>query len=174
MSAVDPPKVIGLDLSLTSTGIAYGNGSWERIRPGKLRGMERLGKLVSEVLWALEAGPPGPPRLVVIEGYTYATTNSAHVLGELGGIVRWELHRLKVPYAVVAPSKLKTYATGKGTGKKTAMVVAARERLGLDVMEDDEADAIWLRALGLDLLDAPMAALPKTHRRALDDVELPT
>jgi hypothetical protein len=69
---------------------------------------------------------------------------------------------------VVPPATLKTYALGVGRGDKTAMVVAARERLGFTGLSHDQADAYWLRAMGLDLLGSPLVVLPKTHRRALD------
>lgn len=166
------PWVVGLDLSLTSTGIAYANGTVEHLDTEKKKfsdDMARLGFIVDRVRGAFDVAEQDPD-LVVIEGYTYATTKSAHVLGELGGIVRFELWSSGIPFAVIAPSKLKRYALGKGAGDKVAMVVAARERLAYGGLQDDEADALWLRALGLDLLGAPLVSLPKEHRGALEGV----
>lgn len=176
MSATAPPEgpwVVGLDLSLQRTGIAYANGDVAVVPTGALRGMARIEVIVGRVSEALDCWD-AQPDLVVIESYTYATTHSAHVLGELGGIVRWTLHGEGVRWLDVAPGKLKIYATGDGNAKKTPIVIAARERLGMSfVTDDDQADAVWLRALGLDLLGAPLVDLPQIHRRALKGVELP-
>jgi Holliday junction resolvasome RuvABC endonuclease subunit len=169
------PWVVGLDLSLRATGLAYADGSVETVKPDKRKGMSRVGYILDRVRGALDVAEQ-PPDLVVIEGYTYGTTNSAHILGELGGVVRFHLWQQRVTFLEVAPSKLKRYALGKGSGPgtdKTAMVVAARERLGAQVLSDDEADALWLRAFGLALLGHPPVELPQAHQAALTDVELP-
>lgn len=161
--------VVGLDLSLTATGIAHTDGTTGTVRT-RTRGMERLGVIAAFALEATEAA-----RLVCIEGYSFGSRASqAHALGELGGVVRWSLWSSGVTYLDVPPSTLKTYATGKGNAGKVDVIVAARDRLGYEGTDDNEADALWLRALGLDLLGAPLVALPATHRRALAKVTLPT
>lgn len=165
------PWVVGLDLSLRSTGICYASGELALVKPEDLRGMERVEYVLDAVRLACDCWESAPD-LVVIEGYTYNTTKSAHVLGELGGVVRHWLWSEAIPYCVVAPGSLKKYATGRGDAKKTPMVVAARERLGILTEEDDEADALWLRAVGRELLGAPLVQLPKLNVGALGGLEI--
>jgi Holliday junction resolvasome RuvABC endonuclease subunit len=171
-------RVLGLDLSLRHTGIAYPDGTTVAVDPKKLRGALRW-----QVIWnqISVAWLTGTPDLAVIEGYAYAAAGQALFdLCELGGLVRWELHRANIPWILVPPTSLKKYATGSGQATKTAMVIAARERLGYAGTDDNEADALWLRAVGLDLLDEPACRLPLVQRNTLkrltwpQGVEVPT
>ena len=166
------PWVVGLDLALTTTGIAHPDGRAEAFKtPGALRGMARLDVIARHVT---DLFAPHPVDLVVIEGYSMGSKGRAVIdLAELGGIIRHRLHCARQPYIEVPPQTLKIYATGSGHADKTGMVVAARERLAYGGIQADEADALWLRAFGHDLLGTPLVVLPKTHRRALDAVTLP-
>jgi len=160
-------NVVGLDLSLKSTGVADVYGGAHRIVPGDERGgIARVAWVLDQVWTIVDRSPT--PDLVVIEGYAYAAPARREVLGELGGVIRWTLYTNDIPYVVVAPSTLKKYATGRGGGGKAGVLVAARERLGYTGLSDDEADAIWLRMYGLGLLDACPVALPAINRTALD------
>lgn len=167
----DSPWVVGLDLSLTSTGIAYADGTVGRIQPAG-RGMARLAEILAGVRLALDCWET-EPELVVVEGYSYASAGRAIEAGELGGLIRYELWRRRVPTLDIAPKKLKIYATGRGDAGKPELVANARERLGYTAFQPDEVDALWLRALGLHLLEAPLADLPKAHTRALDGLQRP-
>jgi Holliday junction resolvasome RuvABC endonuclease subunit len=162
-------KVIGLDLSLTSTAMVVGTGDAFVLDTGKLRGPERLAFIRDTVLEALPVGC-GP---VFVEGYSFASKFNREALGELGGVVRVALWEAGVQYVEVPPTTLKMYATGKGNATKTAMVVAARERLGMSELDDNVADALWLHALGVHVLTGEgLVKLPATHLRALDKVSL--
>ncbi|TWA97534.1 hypothetical protein FBZ96_106593 [Bradyrhizobium stylosanthis] len=57
--------------------------------------------------------------------------------------------RLALPWSMLHLSKLKKHATGKGNAKKPEMQAAAKARWGKDLGED-EADAAWAGAYGLD------------------------
>jgi Holliday junction resolvasome RuvABC endonuclease subunit len=166
-------NVIGLDLSLTETGISTPEGTFHLKTPAsKIKGMERIHEIVRFV-WGhvdrYQKLPPGP--LVVIEGYSYGSRGRAIFdIGELGGIIRYSFWEQNVKYMDVPPSTLKIFAAGKGNVGKTEVIVAARDRLDLDTTNDNEADARWLREMGLHLLDTPTVKLPKTHLRALDKV----
>lgn len=171
--AEDKPEitVVGIDLSLRATGIAYANGATVTVDARKLAGAERLIVIRDAVRAAFDV-EEWAPDLVVVEGYAFGRPNQAHQIGELGGVVRVALHEEceefpHMGWAIVPPAKLKRFATGKGTANKTAMVVAARDRLGWTGMDDDQADALWLRAFGLALFDALDVPLPKTHMAAL-------
>lgn len=172
-------KVLALDLSLTSTGVAYPLGSVGRwIPPSGVVGMERLQWLRCRLAesW-VECGVD----LVVIEGYSFGMArptkgqgggqpSHAHALGELGGVIRFTLWNNAVPYVDVAPASLKKYATGKGNAKKESVLVEAVKRLGYDGSSTDEADALWLRAMALDAYGEPEVEMPALNRTALEAV----
>jgi Holliday junction resolvasome RuvABC endonuclease subunit len=163
--------VVGLDLSLRHAGIAYPDGVTTVVNPKKLTGPQRWACIWDDIA---QAWLPDVPDLAVIEGYAYAAAGSALFdLCELGGLVRWELHRAGVPWIVIPPTSLKKYATGSGVATKTAMVIAARDRLGYEGTDDNEADALWLRAMGLDLLDEPPCRLPIIQRNVLHRLTWP-
>lgn len=162
-------SAIGLDLSLTSTGVASDtfNGRW---RPPCM-GVERLAWYRSELrdfLGALASGlSPNTPLIAAIEGYSYASENShAHSIGEVGGIVRLVLRDYAIPTVTIPPSCLKKYATGRGTADKEAVLSAAVLHTQRS-MTNDEADAWWLRAMTLDHYGLPPVAMPAANRAVL-------
>ena len=159
--------VVGLDLSLTSSGVATRDRAFTL--PTTLRGVERLAHLRSTILSLV-----GPLDLVVIEGYSYGSRSSqAHALGELGGVIRLALHEGGIRYVIVPPKSVKKYATGKGNAGKEEMLTEAVRRLGYAGHSNDEADALWLRAMALDALGAPFVKMPEAHRIALTAIEWP-
>lgn len=163
------PNVIGLDLSLTATGVATAELSFA-IRCNE-RGMPRLRLLRNRIIGVCS----GRPDLVVIEGYSMGTarqSSHAHGLGELGGVVRLWLWEAGVPYVDVPPACLKKYATGAGNARKEAVLIAAVKR-GAEVRDNNEADAWWLRAMGMDALGCPVVTVPALHRKALATVAWP-
>lgn len=157
------PRVLGIDPSLTSSGVARPDGTTGRWTTS-YTGEERL-DLIRQLLYdTLDAEAP---QLVVIEGYSYASANQAHQIGELGGVLRLELYRSHIPYIEVAPKSLKKYATGNASAPKNEMLAAAIRRLGYPGHSDDEADAAWLRAMALDHYGHPVCDMPAAHREAL-------
>lgn len=175
------PTVVAFDLSLTSTGVADRNGT-RRIRPTST-GPARLAEIRDAVLWECHrtADYPRPaswiphcpkcaahPDLVVIEGYSYASGNKAHDVGEMGGVVRLALYEAGIRYGVVSPATIKIAACGKGNASKDDVLLAAVRRLGYAGNSKDEADALWLYRLTMHALGAEPLDIPKAHLRALD------
>src|SRR5690606_1478975 len=79
-----------------------------------------------------------------------------------------------IPYAIVSPTSLKKYVTGRGNASKDEVLAAAIRRWpDAAINGNDEADAYALRAMGLDHLGHPVADVPKTHRDALAKVAWP-
>jgi Holliday junction resolvasome RuvABC endonuclease subunit len=159
-------NVVGLDLGLTATGYASLQGSGT-VGP-KLRGVQRLSWFYAWVERFARAD------LVVIEDYAFhGHMAHSHELGELGGVIRLRLLQLGVTFVAIVPSSLKLYATGKGNAKKEAVLAEAIRRLGYDGSDHNEADALWLRAMGMEAMGAPVVAMPAVHRKALDKVDWP-
>lgn len=153
-------RVVGLDLSLTGTGIAHPDGTTETIRT-KHRGCERLIHIrdhITAAIWPHRV----PANLVVIEDYAYSRAAAhSHELGELGGVVRVALHERGIPFVCVGPSSLKKFATGKGNADKHAMRIAAYKTADLEFDDDNQCDAAWLRWMGLyALIERPGGAPP--------------
>ncbi|GAB3209751.1 hypothetical protein GCM10027294_25410 [Marinactinospora endophytica] len=163
-----PPSVIGLDLSMTATGIAYPDGTTETLHP-RSTGDARLVEIRDRVD---RAASDRRVDLVVIEDLpTHA--RAAGITGMVHGAVRSLLVERQIPYALVSPATLKAYAAGKGNADKTAMTLALYKRAGIEVADDNQCDAWWLRAAGLQHLGHPAVELPAAQIARLDKVTWP-
>lgn len=159
-------RVVGLDLSLTATGIADATGQTWTVKP-RNKGDRRLLDIVSDVL-----GAAAGVELAVIEDLPNHA-RAAGLTGLVHGAVRLALMRCEVRYATVPPATLKKFAAGRGNAGKPEMAVAAFKRLGVELADDNQTDALWLRAAGLQLLGEPVVQLPAAQVAALDKVVLP-
>lgn len=167
------PAVVGIDLSLRRTAVADVAGRTHLIPTPAVSDddaqgqMERIDVIATSVTALLI--PAGGPELVVIEGYSFgSSTKGVRSMAELGGNVRRSLWRLGIPYLDVPPKTVKKYATGNGNAGKYEVIQAASKRLGYDGHDDNEADALWLRAIGAFLLGAPLVRMAKPNEAALD------
>ena len=161
------PQIMGIDPSLTATGIALPDGTTLTIR-SKHRGMERLAD-IRQVIITLAAGID----LVIIEGYSYGSGHGAHQLGELGGTLRLALWDAAIPYLEIAPTQRAKYATGRGNAAKNLVISELSARTGRTFPDDNQADAYILYAMALDHYGHPIIDVPKTHRDALQAVTWP-
>jgi Holliday junction resolvasome RuvABC endonuclease subunit len=172
------PRVVGLDLSLTATGIARARATTTPSVPmldvvtTNLKGMARLGRIEHEVAWVV-GDIDCHVDLVVVEGYAFGRPNQAAHLGELGGAVRLALWARDIPYVDVPPSNVKKYATGRGNAPKPDIRMEVYKRFGHDIADDNQCDAFVLRAMCLDALGHPLATMPQTHRVAIDKIAWP-
>jgi Holliday junction resolvasome RuvABC endonuclease subunit len=163
-------NILALDLSLTSTGVAYPDGATDTWGP-KLTGPARLSWFRTGLIDLLSGVDVD---LVVIEEYAFhGKFAHSHEIGELGGVIRLALHDRGQRWVPVIPSSLKLYATGRGNAGKEEVLVAAVRLLGYDGHSNDEADAAWLRAMALDFYGHPLVKFPATHRKALGKVPWP-
>jgi crossover junction endodeoxyribonuclease RuvC len=181
---VAPPRVIGIDLSLSSTGVA---DSWRGIRldavntppaGDDLAARRRRLVTIHRSIWGVISRHSIVPDLVVIEGPSYGSTNGQNWdRAGLWWLVVDHFHQLgpvPIPVAVVPPAVVKKYATGKGTATKADMRMALYQRAGLDERDDNKVDAWWLAAMGLDHLGYPPVKMPAANRDALDRVAWPS
>jgi crossover junction endodeoxyribonuclease RuvC len=176
------PHVIGLDLSLTSTGLACTCGihrikshpSFEITRFSRFR-MIQLG--VNHHVHGTEeiCGRGRRADLVVVEDLALSRTTGHHLTrAGLWHIVMEYIDNASIPYAIVSPTSLKKYVTGRGNASKDEVIAAAIRRWpDAPINGNDEADAYALQAMGLDQLGHPPAAMPMVHREALTKVTWP-
>lgn len=164
------PTVVGLDLSLTSTG--YSTEGDQRIVSTKAKGPQRLYEISQDIAGLLvELDDP----VVVLEGYSFASRNSqAHAIGELGGVIRLTLWNLNIPYVEVPPTCRAKFATGKGNAGKGEVMSAVSARTGIvwsGSGADDLCDAWLLEEMGRTVLGNARYVWPQTHLSALEKVD---
>lgn len=140
-------RIMGLDLSITRTGVGHADtsvSSW--VPPKGVTGDDRLEYFADCVGYAVRSDQVD---LVVIEGLGGVYKGeAARTMPMVHGAVRLELKRNRVPYMLLSPSSLKKFATGNGSADKTAMALASLKRLGREYATNDECDADWLRIAG--------------------------
>lgn len=172
--------VIGLDLSLTSTGVAIADplGTFTSNVKSKSLGStwdDRRMRILNADL-AIMKNVSERADLVVIEGPSYnSKSTSDHDRAGLWWSVYRSVVARGVPVMVVAPTQVKKYATGKGNANKDAVLAAVvRRYLDIEVTGNDQADALVLAAIGRRLLGSPLEeSLPLTHLEALAKLEVP-
>lgn len=176
------PRVIGLDPSITATGIAWHDGSTTTTHDTVTVGDVRLDNIARKVELAAcyhpdllrhdEYGDDRRAHLAVVEDLPI-NAKGAGITGMVQGVIRYTLLGLDVPYALVTAAALKKYATGNGNANKSDMRMALYKRTGLDLRDDNKVDAWWLRAMGMDHLGCPLVELPQAQRAMLDTVKWP-
>lgn len=143
------PRVVGIDLSLTSTGLADNRGRVERIRtvaivnnvPKILRRMDRILTSITTFVDGREEDERGNwlawnlPALVVVEGPSFASPGQQQhtraglwwvvVAGINGGPL---VNDPPIPILVVPPATRAMYATGRGNASKDEVLAAAIKR----------------------------------------------
>lgn len=177
--------VLGLDLSLTSTGRAtihhsgHPTGTTTDTIKSTAAGddyarrWDRIHRLAHQIL-----GDHDNPALVVLEGPSYgsgrAQANSGiHDRAGLWWTVASRILDAGYPLAVVAPKSRAKWATNRGNaGKSEVAVAVARLWPHIDAHTDDEWDALALATMGAQHLgwDVPTRA---HHAAALTAVAWP-
>lgn len=161
--------ILGLDLSLTAPGFAIDLGPYT-LKP-RGAGVERLAWF-DEYMTMFASSQE--PRLAVIEHYAFNSPYGREALGELGGVVKLALHKLGIPHVVIAPATLKKYATGSGKANKDEMLAAAIKRSGLDITNNNVADAWWLYQMGVaHYFPEKAVAMPELNRGSLNKIDWP-
>jgi len=131
--------------------------------------MERVDFIVRQI-----HGMVADVDLCSIEGYSFGSQGRAVFdIAELGGCVRFLLHRLGIPWVDVPPATLKKYATGKGNSPKDAMIAAAIRRFGFEGSDNNEADGYLLWCMAQHAYGEPVAEVPKVQAEALGKVVWP-
>lgn len=176
-AALARPNVIGLDLSLRSTGIASSLGWTDRVTSEGREDAtyadraDRLHLLADDITDRIKHA-----NLVVVEGPSYSSKGRGtwDRAGLWWLIADRLIYRFQVPLAVAAPHVRAKYATGTGNAAKDKVLIAAVRRFpSFDIDNNDVADAVVLAAIGADHLGHPLAELPKSHREALTSVAWP-
>lgn len=163
-------NVLGLDLSLTSTG--YCHGGEAGCITTELKGAERLRKISREIENIIVEKQI---HIVAIEGYSFASRNSqAHSIGELGGVVKVFLLNLEIPYILIPPTCRAKFATGKGNAGKSEVISSISVITGIvwkGANADDMCDAWVLEEMVLTKLKKGKHIWPKESMLSLDKID---
>ena len=169
--------VIGVDPSLTQTALVIGTSptdfrvSFHRSKPlgdTVRHRVQRYDNLVASVRKEIELATINVPFVdinqnefnpcrIFVESYAYGAKINREILGEFGGILRWNLVDFDKDLAEVPILSLKKFTTGKGAGQKDQMQMFCLKNWGYQPANNDECDAYCLYRLGLCVcgLDEP-------------------
>lgn len=163
-------NILGIDLSLTSTGISV-NGETGTITT-QAKGAERL-SIIS--LAILDAIIDNSVEIVAIEGYSFASRNSqAFSIGELGGVVRTRLWERNIPYVDIPPTCRAKFATGRGNAAKTEVMSSISAKTGMIFAgkgADDMCDAWILEEMCRTVIGISEHEWSATQLSALDKID---
>ncbi|MFF5285225.1 hypothetical protein [Streptomyces sp. NPDC013171] len=165
-------RVMGLDLSLTSTGVCLPTGTTVRIKTRQRDGDHRIRQVRDFVRDALTVEAP---HVVVIEDLPKHAM-AAGLTAKVHGPVVCELLDAGVPYAYVVPATLKSFACDHGSADKRRMAAAAYLAAGAEFVDDkggDQCDAWWLRAAGHEHYGQRLFELPQAQVDRLSKVSWP-
>lgn len=185
-------RVLGIDPSLTATGIALvtldsSNRLEIRDRTPRIetrtlhstgrsdatlaQRRARLGDITDGIIIAAHGAD-----LVVIESPSLGQGRQGGQLDRHGlwWIAVERLLDSGHSLALVSPAGRAKYATGKGNASKTDVLLAADRRYpAAEIADDNQADALVLAAMGCRHLDWPIDDMPKTHVDAMAAVVWP-
>lgn len=161
-------RILGLDLSLTSSGWCYDDRAYGTIQPklkspitrqDQIRRLQTIRENIQRTIVDY-----GVPDRILIEDYAFSSKNPGHYTGELGGVIRLYLfehgfipgQNLYFP----SPTQLKKFVTGKGNADKSQMRLSVYKQWGFEDQSDDVIDAFALVKLG----EALTATTLKPHQ----------
>lgn len=161
--------VMGIDPSLTNTAIAVNRIGWDKIlffnSPETIRDLKQKRSATYRIGitrdYLVKKIKKFPSFLTIIEGYSHGSVQARELMGEVGGMIRlngfFDNPKQVGPVIIVAPSQLKKYILGSAQvagGKKTKQLIILNvfKKLGIEAQNDNEADAIVLVKIGMDLV----------------------
>lgn len=172
-------NTLGIDLSPTGTGLAILTDDPGFILPRLPAGYLHVSRPNADLMpaewyfgWLLSPMPKGTEdrwnlittavlacakscHQVVMENYAFGASFRVAQLAELGGVVRYELAKQASHHPVmVSPSTLKKFLTGAGNSDKNQVLKEVYKRYGVDLPDDNMADAFGLAKFGQALVSS--------------------
>jgi crossover junction endodeoxyribonuclease RuvC len=174
--------VIGIDLSLASTGVALVNGATVETFRIQSKGTktdtvaERVTRL-ADITGRLTQLIPADTDLVVVEAPSLGQSRQAgeHLRAGLWWQLAIALHVNGHQVVEVPPALLKKYATGRGNAAKDEVLAAVVRRYPqVNVNGNDISDALVLAAMGARSLGQPIeTSMPVVNLAAMDKLNWP-
>ena len=150
-------KTLGLDLSLTATGICLledGNVVLLDTIKSKPSGktpteeLTRLQKIVSDIEDVVVDHEDID--VVCIEGLAFMARNTTALvqLSGLNYLVRNMLHEYRKRFVIVQPTSLKKFATGSGASPKDVVILSTYKRFEQTILDNNQCDSFVLAKIG--------------------------
>jgi len=151
-------NIVAIDPSLTGTAIASGceadeiqvwRFSSKKIGDSLEDRFARYSLLVDRIVARIVVCKP---QVILLEGYSYGSTNAHQPIYEFGACLRLRLletSKLFTDLIEVPPTSLKKFVTGKGNAGKEQMAAFAAKRWGVAFHSNDETDAYSLCMMGM-------------------------
>ena len=168
--------VVGLDMSLTGTGVCVKIGDKIDTKTIKTTtktasdDLARLRYIVDQVMKEI----PKDVDMVCIEDFFTPMNkhqiNAAIKLAMLATVTRMALYEKGIPFYVVAPTQVKKFTTGKGTSKKEIMVREVWKRWGVECSDDNQADSTALAHIAEGIAMGDDADLTAFQIETLDKI----
>lgn len=176
--------VLGLDLSLSATGLAKWHNGAVRVYtirtappPHNHNGWAQAYRhrlIARELVRHIEPGATVVAKEARLDSID-VPGNSMLDMAAVHAVVDYVLAAQGVPIAHVNLVYPKGYATGNARASKEDMVAAARMRLGAHVecFNHNEADALWLLAMAMQHYGAPLCPADPKQVGKLDRITWP-
>jgi len=148
---------IGIDLSLTGTGLAFvsetGQCTYSLFASKPQPYSDRWMRYDHMSSLLIEAIAKHSPNMIMLEDYILRHQNAITTLQliEYGAIVRLQLTKHGWPWITAVGSQLKKWITGRGSGSKSVIIKDVYKQLKIDVDNDNLADAIVLAHMARDI-----------------------
>lgn len=185
--------VVGIDPSLTATGLAVGGSHgpgpgdirpWDcqtivtKSVPAKdpqmhTKTLERLERITTSVVGYVNQHSAN---IAVMEVPIYGALRGTHAAdrGGLWWMIARALRQNSTPVAFCPQASRQKYATGKGNaGKAQVMAAAIRRYASAPIADDNQADAVVMASMVLHWLGEYVEPVPTRNTEALDAMEWP-
>lgn len=104
-------------------------------------------------------------KMIVYESPAVFKKNPNFVAFHMMGVLELACYELGIPTREYAPSSIKKFTTGHGRAEKADMVIAVKQRWGVDAIDDNEADAVALYHFHEYAKDIPPVVKPKKKKK---------
>ena len=145
-------KVIGIDQSLTGTGVSVINDDkleYSTVIKSKFKGVKRLVDIKNQLIKIYDSYRPDH---IAMEGYGFMTRGRGFELGELGGVIKVTFSELGNPPIIVHPSHLKKFVTGKGNCDKSLVLMHIYKKYNIEFNDNNIADSYGIARLVLEIV----------------------
>jgi Holliday junction resolvasome RuvABC endonuclease subunit len=149
---------VGIDASYTNTGVAiFFNGVYQKeicftvsTNPKTGSDIERSEIIADKIIDALDKiiRYRDDSMHIFIEDYAFARANNREKMGELGGIIKYTLKHNAFNFETLPISTVRKIVCGKGNASKDIVMLSLLKRHGLDIPQNDSADAAAVAIAG--------------------------